>query len=92
MDLLGGASSWSNQEEGKSGSARERVSAQVASSVKRKSLPEILAGVADWGGLFGGRGIAAARNLMASVEISRAGERPQSVVEPPPLRHHFDGT
>ena len=71
----GGASSWSNQEEGKSGSAMERLSAQVASSVKRKSPPKLLVGVADSGGLFGGRGIAAARNLMASVGINRATSR-----------------
>ena len=84
MDFWGGASLWSNQEEGRSGSAMERLSAQVASSVKRKSPPELLSGVADSGGLFGGRGIAAARNLMASVGISRAGERQQSIAEPPP--------
>ena len=84
VDLSGGASAWSNQEEGKSGLAMERVSTQVASSVKRKSPPELLVGVADSGGLFGGRGIAAARNLMASVGISRAREREQFVADPPP--------
>ena len=79
-----GTSAWMNQGEVDVGVATVQGSTHVASSVKQKSPPELNAGVADLGGLFGGRGIAAARNLMASVGMSRAGERPRSALQPPP--------
>ena len=47
----------------------------ASSTVKRKSPPEFNPSGVISGGLFGGRGIAVARNLMASVSISRARER-----------------
>ena len=56
----------------------------ASSTVKRKSPPEFNSSRVELGGLFSGRGIAVARNLMASVGISRAGERSLANLHTPP--------